>query len=286
MKSPGHLWARMILSLEGTSGTMGWHLATDRAVVPHDGIAGPNIFSSQVIVFNRTSPWAAPSCDCSIHEGRVQKWTARRRRVDSRVDTWLASSEPQTTASSMPEQRSRESIRHDYAGSVRPIVRSHVEPRILACPNHRRPLERLHHDLPSHRASLSPWANQDSRSAPPARRTRRPETLRSRIRFRPQVGLLEQRALLSALPTLTAISASALSGEPTFTATVSDFSAGGATPTAGQSPSATRMERSAPRRWSTAWRRSQPRAWRRARSPSRPPTAAPRTSPRAPRARS
>ena len=39
--------------------------------------------------------------------------------------------------------------------------------------------------------------------------------------------------LLSALPTLTAIMASADSGEPLFTATVSDLSPGGATPTGG-----------------------------------------------------
>jgi hypothetical protein len=65
------------------------------------------------------------------------------------------------------------------------------------------------------------------------RRTRRPERLPSRVRFRPQVGLLEQRSLLSTLPTLTALSASALSGEPVFTATVTDLSAGGATPNGG-----------------------------------------------------
>ena len=40
-------------------------------------------------------------------------------------------------------------------------------------------------------------------------------------------------SLLSALPTLTAIMASADSGEPLFTATVSDLSPGGATPTGG-----------------------------------------------------
>ena len=35
------------------------------------------------------------------------------------------------------------------------------------------------------------------------RRTRRPERLPSRVRFRPHVGLLEQRVLSSAQPTLT-----------------------------------------------------------------------------------
>ncbi len=66
------------------------------------------------------------------------------------------------------------------------------------------------------------------------RRTARPS---SRVRFRPQVGLLEQRALLSALPTLTALrattAAAALGQSVTFTATVSDLSPGGATPNAG-----------------------------------------------------
>ena len=69
------------------------------------------------------------------------------------------------------------------------------------------------------------------------RRTRRPERSPFRIRFRPQVGLLEQRALLSALPTLTALRASntsaALGQSVTFTATVSDLAPGGATPTGG-----------------------------------------------------
>jgi hypothetical protein len=55
--------------------------------------------------------------------------------------------------------------------------------------------------------------------------------------FRPDLGFLEQRALLSALPTLTALrasAASAVSGQSvTFTATVSDLSAGGAIPTGG-----------------------------------------------------
>ena len=69
------------------------------------------------------------------------------------------------------------------------------------------------------------------------RRTRPPKTFRSRGRFLPQVGLLEQRALLSALPTLTALSASTASASlgqsVTFTATVSDLSPGGATPNGG-----------------------------------------------------
>ena len=39
-------------------------------------------------------------------------------------------------------------------------------------------------------------------------RTRRPERLPSRVGFRPRVGFLEQRTLLSALPTLTALIAS------------------------------------------------------------------------------
>ena len=58
-----------------------------------------------------------------------------------------------------------------------------------------------------------------------------------RVRFRPQVGLLEQRPLLSALPTITALRASTVSAaigqSVTFTATVSDLSAGGAIPTGG-----------------------------------------------------
>src|SRR5208282_1431065 len=68
-------------------------------------------------------------------------------------------------------------------------------------------------------------------------RTRRPERFPSRLRFRPQIGLLEQRALLSALPTLTALRASTASAplgqSVTFTATVSDLSPGGATPYGG-----------------------------------------------------
>jgi Bacterial Ig-like domain (group 3)/NHL repeat len=77
--------------------------------------------------------------------------------------------------------------------------------------------------------------NADSRPAEPSasRRTRRAERLSSRVKFKPQVAFLEQRTLLSALPTLTAISASSDSGEPTFTATVTDLSPGGATPTGG-----------------------------------------------------
>src|SRR5208282_5812032 len=74
----------------------------------------------------------------------------------------------------------------------------------------------------------------------PSRRgwqTRRPERFPSRLRFRPQIGLLEQRALLSALPTLTALRASTASAplgqSVTFTATVSDLSPGGATPDGG-----------------------------------------------------
>jgi protein gp37 len=67
-----------------------------------------------------------------------------------------------------------------------------------------------------------------------ALRPRRQERLRSRLGLRPRVGLLEQRVVLSALPTLTALTASAVTGTSiTFTATVSDLSAGGATPTGG-----------------------------------------------------
>ena len=66
------------------------------------------------------------------------------------------------------------------------------------------------------------------------RRGRRPGRRRSGVGLRPRVDLLEQRALLSALPTLTALSASADSGASiTFTATVSDLSAGGAAPNGG-----------------------------------------------------
>jgi hypothetical protein len=78
-------------------------------------------------------------------------------------------------------------------------------------------------------ANQTPWRR--------GRRTRRPERLRSRAGFRPQVGRLEQRALLSGLPTLTALIASAASAaygqSVAFTATVSDLSPGGATPTGG-----------------------------------------------------
>ena len=66
------------------------------------------------------------------------------------------------------------------------------------------------------------------------RRTRWTERFRSRVRFRPEVGLLEPRTLLSAEPTLTALSASAPAGSSiTFTATVSGLTAGGATPNQG-----------------------------------------------------
>ncbi len=69
------------------------------------------------------------------------------------------------------------------------------------------------------------------------RRTRQPARLRAGVRFQPQVGLLEQRTVLSAVSTLTAIRASvasALPGNPiTLTATVSDFPPGGATPNGG-----------------------------------------------------
>jgi hypothetical protein len=69
------------------------------------------------------------------------------------------------------------------------------------------------------------------------RRTGRPERSRFPGRFRPQVGLLGQRVVLSALPTLTALRAStasaALGQSVTFIATVSDLSAGGATPNEG-----------------------------------------------------
>ena len=68
-------------------------------------------------------------------------------------------------------------------------------------------------------------------------RTRRSEGLPSRVGFRPRVGFLEQRTLLSGLPTLTALIAStAAAGQGqsvTFTATVSDLTAGGATPSWG-----------------------------------------------------
>src|SRR5208283_2934970 len=53
-------------------------------------------------------------------------------------------------------------------------------------------------------------------------RTRRPERFPSRLRFRPQIGLLEQRALLSALPTLTALRASTASAPLGQTVTFSD----------------------------------------------------------------
>ena len=69
------------------------------------------------------------------------------------------------------------------------------------------------------------------------RRRRRPEPPSCRVRFRPQVGLLEQARLLSALPTITALRASTVSAaigqSVTFTATVSDLSGGGAIPNGG-----------------------------------------------------
>ena len=142
--------------------------------------------------------------------------------------------------------------------------------------------------LPSRRrvcrlgADKTPWRR--------GRRTRRPARLRSRVRFRPQVGFLEQRALLSALPTLTALMASTASAafgqSVTFTATVSDLSPGGATPNGGtvtfsdQSGaigSATLVDGVAEFTTSSLAAGT---------TRSRPPTAAPRTSPRAPRARS
>ena len=66
---------------------------------------------------------------------------------------------------------------------------------------------------------------------------RRRERRRTRERFRPEVAFLEQRTLLSALTTLTALRASAVSAvrgqSVTLTATVSDLTAGGATPNGG-----------------------------------------------------
>ncbi len=73
--------------------------------------------------------------------------------------------------------------------------------------------------------------------APCGRHGRRTHGARRRGSFRPELGLLEDRTLLSADPTLTALTAStvsALSGESvTFTATVSDLTAGGAVPNDG-----------------------------------------------------
>ncbi len=88
---------------------------------------------------------------------------------------------------------------------------------------------------PHHDRRADPLSNYDSRPAEPfgGRRSRRAARLSARVKFRPQVAFLEPRALLSALPTLTAISASADSGEPLFTATVTDLSPGGPTPTGG-----------------------------------------------------
>ncbi len=90
--------------------------------------------------------------------------------------------------------------------------------------------------LPSCRAAPSPgWRTRLLRGAAGERDGRRESRLARR--FRPQVGLLEQRALLSALPTLTALVAStastAFGQSVTFTATVSDLSAGGAVPNGG-----------------------------------------------------
>jgi Bacterial Ig-like domain (group 3) len=85
------------------------------------------------------------------------------------------------------------------------------------------------------RASVA--AGADETPSRRDRRTRRLRRLTSQVRFRPQIVLLEQRALLSALPTVTALRASttsaALGQSVAFTATVSDFSAGGTTPNGG-----------------------------------------------------
>ena len=68
-------------------------------------------------------------------------------------------------------------------------------------------------------------------------RARRPTRLRLRVGFRPRSASLFGGILLSAAPTLTALIASTASAglgqSVTFTATVSDLTAGGATPTGG-----------------------------------------------------
>jgi sugar lactone lactonase YvrE len=70
------------------------------------------------------------------------------------------------------------------------------------------------------------------------RRTRRPGEFASRFRLRPRVGLLEQRALLTALSTLTALRASTASApvgqSVSFIATVSDQTDGGDVPNGGR----------------------------------------------------
>ena len=76
-------------------------------------------------------------------------------------------------------------------------------------------------------ADKTPWRR--------GRRTRRPERLRSRVRFRPQVGLLEQRSPVErpAHPHGAHRLDRSARQPVTFTATVSDLSAGGATPNGG-----------------------------------------------------
>src|SRR5262249_13682182 len=115
----------------------------------------------------------------------------------------------------------------------------------MATPDRDRPTDRLS-SLDSRSAGPSGVRSRPAPTAAPARasaasgadrtsprrgrRTRWPEKPPSRAGFRPQVGLLEQRSLLSALPTLTAPRASTVSpvsGQSvTFTATVSALSAG------------------------------------------------------------
>ena len=98
----------------------------------------------------------------------------------------------------------------------------------MATPDHDREIDPL--SIP-----VSPGAVKTP--ARRGRRTRRPGEFAARFRLRPRVGLLEGRVLLSALPTVTALrasAASALTGQSiTFTATVSDPIDGGDIPNGG-----------------------------------------------------
>src|SRR5271157_3125001 len=95
----------------------------------------------------------------------------------------------------------------------------------------------------SHRSTLVPMLSLDVASLATkvvrqkGRHKRRSGRFAARVEFQPQVAFLEQRTVLSAVSTLTAIHASvasALLGQPiTLTATVSDIPGGGQPPTGG-----------------------------------------------------
>jgi hypothetical protein len=131
----------------------------------------------------------------------------------------------------------------------------------MSTPDRERATDRLANtDLDRRRApdAGSPAVPRESATAEPApslaaerpARWRHPATRprhrRMRTRFRPHLGALEPRALLSTLPTLTAViastSTSGLGQSITFTATVEDLTAGGRYPLVAWSLLATRAE--------------------------------------------